>query len=293
VAIDLHATAARADEVSWRHVREQALTAEELGFDLVVLPDHLSYRAGGDGDYALTDDAVGVRESVTEAAALAATTSRIGIGHSVVNAPYRTPSMLAHVAANLAEISAGRYSLGIGVGNSFDYDQLGVAADHRVARFEECVEIVWRLLHDGRADLEGRHWAATRAELVLAPEAGRRPPLVVAAGGPRTMAVAARFGDAWNGWCPTDPAGSVAGDLLMLLDRQCDEIGRDPASIGRTFDVGIDPLDLQGARSRSIETLGTLAELGADEVRCYALSNETHTGRLEAIAAFGEMLSEI
>ena len=289
VAIDLHATAAGAGEVSWRHVREQALTAERLGFDLVVLPDHLSYRAGGDGDYALADEAVGVRESTTEAAALAAATSRIGIGHSVVNAPYRTPSMLAHVAANLADISGGRYSLGIGVGNSFDYDQLGVAADRRVARFEECVEIVSGLLRDGRVDVEAEHSVAQRAELVLTPE--HRPAVVVAAGGPRTMAVAARFGDAWNGWCPTDPSGTVADDLLGLLDRKCAEIGRDPASIARTFDIVIDPLDLQGARSRSIEMLGKLADLGADEVRCYTLSEDAHAARLDAMVAFGEMLT--
>lgn len=293
VAIDLHATAATADEVSWRHVREQVLTAEELGFDLVVLPDHLSYRAGGDGDYAIADEAVGVRESVTEVAALAASTTRIGIGHSVVNAPYRTPAMLAHIAATLADISDGRYSLGIGVGNSFDYDQIGVDADLRVARFEECVEILSKLLNNGRVDFDGNYWTASNAELVLAPADDGRPPIVVAAGGPRTMSVAARFGDAWNGWCPTDPSSPVAADLLALLDTTCEDVGRDPTSIGRTFDLGVDPLDLRGARTRSIDMLAHLAGLGANEVRCYTVSDGTHAARLEAIAALGALMSEV
>jgi alkanesulfonate monooxygenase SsuD/methylene tetrahydromethanopterin reductase-like flavin-dependent oxidoreductase (luciferase family) len=293
IAIDLHATAATAHEVSWRHVREQALTAEQLGFDLVVLPDHLSYRAGGEGDYAVADAAVGVRESVAEVAALAASTTRIGIGHSVVNAPYRSPAMLAHIAATLADISDGRYSLGIGVGNSFDYDQLGVAADHRVDRFEESVEITARLLHDGRVDFEGAYWSSAHAELVLAPEPEHLPTVVVAAGGPRTMRIAVRFGDAWNGWCPTDPAGTVAADLLGLLDQTCDDLDRDPSSIGRTVDLAVDPLDLSGARSRSIDMLGVLAELGVDETRCYAISADTHTARLEAIAALRELTADV
>lgn len=293
VAIDLHAPAGSAGEVSWRNIREQVLTAEQLGFDLVVLPDHLSYRANGEGDYVLPDEPVGVRESVTEAAALAAVTSRIVIGHSVINAPYRTPTMLAHLATTLADISDGRYSLGIGVGNSFDYDQLGVPADHRVSRFEECVEIVAGLLRDGHADLDGTYWSASDAELVFAPGSGRRPPIVVAAGGPRTMRVAAQFGDGWNGFTPTDPASPIAAELLQLLEQTCGDVGRDPASIERTVDLVIDPTDLHNARGRSVETLVLLAELGVDEARCYVLSEESHRARLEAIVALAELVAEI
>lgn len=289
VAIDLHATAASAGEVAWPRVREQVLLAEQLGFDLVVLPDHLSYRAGGEGDYATPDEPVGVRESTTEAAALAAVTSRITIGHSVINAPYRTPAMLAHIAATLADICDGRYSLGIGVGNSFDYDQLGIAADRRVSRFEECVDIVAALLRDGHADVAGNHWWSTDADLTFAPDPDRRPPIVVAAGGPRTMNVAARCGDAWNGFSPTDPAGTVVKGLLDLLEQTCDEVGRDPSSIGRTVDLGVDALDLHGARNRSIETLSMLAEIGVGEARCYVLCEQTHAARIEAIAALAEL----
>jgi alkanesulfonate monooxygenase SsuD/methylene tetrahydromethanopterin reductase-like flavin-dependent oxidoreductase (luciferase family) len=127
LALDLHAPSSDASEVGWLNVRTQALEAERLGLDLVVLPDHLSYRAGDDNGYAAPDEPVGVREATTIAAAIAATTSKIGIGHSVINAPYRTPAMLAHIAATLSDVSAGRYSLGIGAGNSFDYDQIGTA----------------------------------------------------------------------------------------------------------------------------------------------------------------------
>lgn len=293
LAIDLHAPATQAREVAWQNLRAQALEAERVGLDIVVVPDHLAYRAGGEGDYAIEGEPVGARESFVIAAALAAETSTIDVGHSMVNAPYRSPAMVAHLAATLADIAGGRYSLGIGVGNSYDYDQIGVAADQRVARFEECVEIVCGMLSTGSVDVMGDHWSASRAELVLQPSPAYRPPVVVAAGGPRTMRTAVRFGDSWNGWCPTDPASSVPGDLVRLLGETCEQLGRDPRGIGRTFDLGVDPLDLRGKRKQSREVLAQLADLGADEVRCYPASAETHATRMEAIVAFAELAREI
>jgi alkanesulfonate monooxygenase SsuD/methylene tetrahydromethanopterin reductase-like flavin-dependent oxidoreductase (luciferase family) len=291
LAIDLHAPASAAAEVEWGNVREQVLEAERTGLDLVVLPDHLSYRAGDDNGYSVPDQPVGVREAVTVAAAVAAVTSTIGVGHSVINAPYRTPSMLAHIAATLADVSGGRYSLGIGVGNTFDYDQVGVAADHRVARFEECVEILASMLRDGTAHLDGDYWTANRAELAFRPVPDTRPPIVVAAGGPRTMRTAVRFGDAWNGWAPTNPDDDTVDRLLGLLETACQEVGRERSAIGTTIDLSLDPLDLAGARTRSQEMLDKLEGLGIDEARCYLNAEPTHEGRMEAIRAFGELAS--
>ena len=293
VAIDLHATAAQADEVAWVRVRQQVLTAERAGLDLVVLPDHLAYRAGGDGDYVEADAAVGARESTTLAAAIAATTTTIGIGHSVINAPYRSPVMLAHIVSAIADVAGGRYSLGIGVGNSYDYDQLGVDATHRVSRFEESVEILTGLLREGAAHVDGEYWQAERAELTFRPGPDRQLPVVIAAGAPRTMRTAARFGDAWNGWVPTDPDAAGTRQLLQLLAETCELVGRDPDSIGRTVDLAVDPLDLGEARSRSLAALSSLRDLGIDEVRCYPLSRGTHLSRVEAIEALAELVTEL
>jgi hypothetical protein len=68
---------------------------------------------------------------------------------------------------------------------------------------------------------------------------------------------------------------------------------RDPTSIARTFDLGVDPLDIRGVQARSIDMLQHLAGLGADEVRCYPVSDSTHAARLEAIAALGALMREI
>lgn len=291
LAIDLHATASAASEVRWLNVREQVIEAERLGLDLVVLPDHLSYRAGETNGYSDPQEPVGVREATTIGAAVAATTSMIGIGHSVINAPYRTPVMLAHVAASLADVSGGRYSLGIGAGNSFDYDQIGVEADHRVARFEECLEIVSALLREGEAHLDGEYWRVHRAELAFRPDAANRPPIVIAAGGPRTMRAAVRHGDGWNGWVPTDPEDETIDRLLELLADTCVQAGRDRASIATTVDVTVDPMDLAGARSRSLEMIAKLADVGVDEARCYVNAEPSHESRMEGIRAFAESVT--
>jgi hypothetical protein len=71
------------------------------------------------------------------------------------------------------------------------------------------------------------------------------------------------------------------------------DVGRDPTSIARTFDLGVDPLDIRGVQARSIDMLQHLAGLGADEVRCYPVSDSTHAARLEAIAALGALMPEI
>lgn len=284
VAIDLHVGESASGEVAWPNIRTLAERAEGGGLDVIVLPDHLAYRAGGDGDYSLPDERVGVREAMTLAAAIAAATTTIGIGHSVINAPYRPPAMLAHQIASLADISGGRYTPTIGAGNSFDYDQLGVDATRRASGLEECVQVVAELLRSGTAHLEGTHWTTDRAELALRPDPA--PAILVAAAGRRAMGVAARLGDGWNGWVPTDPESPHVDELLAALDEACGEHGRDPATVVRTADVVIDPLDVAGARQRSIETLEMLDAKGFDEVRCWLHSDATFDARREALEAY-------
>lgn len=290
-AIDLHATAAEAQEVRWERILEQAQLAEAVGFDLIVLPDHLHYRAGGEGDYARDDAAVGAWETVAVAGALAAATHTIGIGHSMFNAPYRPPALVAHIAATLDALSGGRYQLGLGSGNSFDYDAVGVEADHRHERFREAVEIVHGLLKRGHVDVDGRYWSARQAELVLRGPAADGPPLVLAARGMGSMRLAAGYADAWNGFAPPDPDHDELRELLRHLDTACTEVGRDPATLERTVDTLVDPLDREDARDRCADALLGLSALGIAEARCYASTAGTHESRMAAIAGMAELVS--
>ncbi len=292
-ALDTHATVTTGSEVGWQRLREQAQLAEQVGFDIVVVPDHLMYAAGGNGDYARPDEPVGAWESVVLASALATATSHIDIGHSMMNAPYRSPMLVAKAAATLDEVSGGRYQLGIGAGNSFDYAAVGVDPGARGQRFAEVVEVLHRLLHDGRADFVGSRVSAQAAEMVLPTPTGFGPPLVVAARGPRSMRVAARCGDLWNTWVVTDPEHTELKDLLAQLDSSCADAGRDPATMGRTVDASADPLDLDQTRDRCRRSLLGLGALGISEVRCYLGNEGTHASRMRAVEAMAETVDEL
>ena len=81
-ALDTHATPGLADDVSWPRLRELVVLAEAVGFDLVVVPDHLLYRPGGENDYAREDEPVGAWESVVLATAIAGATNRLTVSPS-------------------------------------------------------------------------------------------------------------------------------------------------------------------------------------------------------------------
>jgi alkanesulfonate monooxygenase SsuD/methylene tetrahydromethanopterin reductase-like flavin-dependent oxidoreductase (luciferase family) len=291
-AIDLHATAANSKEVEWERLREQVTLAEYAGLDIVVVADHLLYPAGAASAYATKDAAVGVWESTTMAAAMLAATTTIDVGHSMLNTPYRVPALVANVAATLDAIGGGRYSLGIGSGNSLDYAEMGVDADRRIERFAETLHIVHGLLKEGRADVVGEHVRAEGAELVLRGPRPDGPPIVVAAGGPRSMELAVRFGDAWNGEFAFDADHTALRQKLADLDRICEHNDRDPSSLRRTVDGAVDPLDLKGKRDATRKVLHGLAELGIDEVRCYPETAGTHESRMRAITALAVLRAD-
>ena len=215
---------------SWESVRDQALAAEAAGFDLVVLEDALLYPH--------EDGSVGVWESVSMAAAVAAATSTIGVGHAVMNSPYRPPALAAKIAATLDEIAGGRYTFGIGLGNTpDDYPLFGIDADPRYSRFAEAIQIIHGMLREGRADFEGTYYRAPGAELVLRGPRPAGPPIVIAAGKPKAMRLVARYADEWNWWVSEQDAMAHLRDLVAEMERACAEVGRDPATLRRSLDV--------------------------------------------------------
>ena len=181
----------------------------------------------------------------------------------------------------------------MGSGNSFDYDALGVDATNRAHRFAEALPVITGLLRGEHLTQHGRHITVEDAEVVLRGPRSQGPPVVVAAGGPRAMRLAATHGDAWNGWVATDPDHAALRDLLAELQIACQEVGRDPTTLGRTVDLGIDPLDLEGGADRSRAALLALADLGIDEVRCYPSHDGTHASRVRALQAMAPLVAEV
>jgi len=297
VIAQLHGRPGGELEPSWESIKGLATVAERVGFDMFVFEDVLMYRG--------EDSTDGCWESMTIAGALAASTSRIRFGQSVINAPYRSPAMTASMATTLDEVSGGRYVLGIGAGNSpmSDYEGFGFPTDRRYSRFAESIEVIHTLLRTGSLDYDGDFHSAKRAELILRGPSPTGPPINIAAGGPKMLRLVARYADAWNWWGWDETIDEIIGRVTPIvaeLDQACVEAGRDGAELERTFDLysivppGF-PSDtsamsqpVSGSADEIAETLLSLRGLGIDEVRC-DLTDKTDAG-IEAMAPIVEVL---
>jgi len=203
-----------------------ATHAEAAGLDSLWVRDHLIFRTPGEPDE-------GIREAWTTKTALAAVVPRVELGSLVMCASFRHPAVMAKMAATLDDLSGGRVTLGLGSGwYEPEYEAFGFPFDHRVSRFAEDLEITARLLRGERMDFDGR-WRTLR-DAVLMPPPDRRVPILVAAKGPRMLRLTATWAEAWN----TAWFGAADERLLSRLgelDRACDEVGRDRATIRRTI----------------------------------------------------------
>jgi alkanesulfonate monooxygenase SsuD/methylene tetrahydromethanopterin reductase-like flavin-dependent oxidoreductase (luciferase family) len=172
-------------------------------------------------------------------AAIAASTSRIGLGPLVASTAFHAPAMLAKEAATVDEISGGRLILGLGAGwNETEFRAFGFPFDHRIDRFEEAFTIIRTLLREGRIDFDGRYYQARDCELLPRPARPGGPPLLIGSSGPRMLRITMPHADAWNVWF-ADTANSPAGlaPLLATVDEACRSVGRDPSAVARTAAV--------------------------------------------------------
>jgi probable F420-dependent oxidoreductase len=165
---------------SAEHWREVALRAEALGYDTLLMPDHI------------TDQLA----PVAALAAAAAVTSRLRIGSFVFDNDYRNPVMLAREAMTLDLLSDGRLEFGLGAGwNTRDYEQLGIPYDLpkvRVDRFEEALLLIKRLWTEEKVTHEGAHYRVREASVLPRPTQQPHPPVMIGGGGPRMLRIAAR-----------------------------------------------------------------------------------------------------
>lgn len=180
-------------------LRSWAQTVEGLGFDLLMISDHI----------AITPD-VAERypapfyEPFTTLSWLAGLTTRIRLGTTVLIAPYRHPLLTARMAANLNELSGGRLVLGVGVGWARqEFTALGIPFSQR-----------GRLTDGHLRDIRAA-WKDTAAY------GDRRIPVWVGGNSDAGLRRAVRLGDAWHPLCPTVPwLREAAGRLKTYADEQ-------------------------------------------------------------------------
>jgi len=160
-----------------------ARRVESMGYDVLVMPDHLGHQ---------------LSPFAALAAAAAATTS-LRVGAFVFANDYRHPLMLAREGATLDYLSGGRFEMALGAGwMTSDYRAMGLTygpASARVDRLEEAVPIIKRLLAGETVTHHGPNYDLDRAYAGVPPVQRPRAPLAIGAGGPRMLRLAAREAD--------------------------------------------------------------------------------------------------
>lgn len=221
----------------WDEMRSFALAAEARGLDSVWMFDHFLSTLP-------TGEIEGMHEAWTVVSAIAAVTRRVEVGTLVLCTSFRSPGMVAKMAATADAVSQGRLILGLGAGwHDPEYRAFGYPTNHRVSRFEEALRIIVPLLCGETVTFAGRFGAVDGA--VLTPPPTRHIPVLIAADGPRMLRLTARFADAWN----TAWYGAPDDRLRQMLHAFDDALvaeDRDPASIART--VGVRVTDPESCR---------------------------------------------
>ena len=243
---------------SYDSIRAVAQQAEADGFDSIWLPDHFFYRNPN-------EPTRGIWECWTMLSALAEATKRVEIGTLVTCNSFRHPAILAKMATTVDEISQRRLILGVGAGwNEPEYHAFGLPFDHRVARFEEALQILKPLLREGHVDFTGQYYQARNCEIVPRGPRSEGPPLMVGSeGGPRMLKLTAQYADLWNTGYMGKP--ETLADRRAKLEAACHKVRRDPATLGITALIGLWFPDLQANKPKFFDNplTGTAQEIAA------------------------------
>ena len=240
----------------WVDIRDLALRAEELGFDTVWIADELLWRPS-------EGKPQGWWECVAMTGAVAAATSRVKVGTWILSALHRNPGITAKAVETIDEISGGRFVFGLGSGHAGrQAHAFGLPEDHVYGRFEEAIEIILPLLRQGRADFEGAFHAARDLEhRPVGPRPGRIP-IMIGAKGPKMLRLAALHADIWS-WYAEERSDLIEfGPRLAALEAACADAGRDPATIGKSAGIVVEPTSFGGSEA----VLGTPVRGSAEEI---------------------------
>lgn len=222
--------------VPWPEYRDRVRRIENAGYDIVELGDHFVDWANPPAPWF---------EAWTTLAAVAGETSQIRLATCVTQIPLRNPGMLALQAVTVDHISGGRLELGLGTGVQIDpsLEMLGMpnwSAKERVDRFGEYIEIVAQLLSQGVTTYSGKYYSIDGAVMNPTSMQSPRIPLMAAALAPKMMRHTARHADIWN-TMSFDADFDVQVDELRAraeqMDRICEEVGRDPATLRRSVNL--------------------------------------------------------
>jgi F420-dependent oxidoreductase-like protein len=293
------------DGINWDRWKRLGRAAEDLGYAGLYRSDHFTEPRGP------LKEALELWASLTW---LADNTERIEFGPLVSPVSFRHPVITAWQASAVDSLAGGRLQLGLGAGwqerehDAFGFDLLDTK--RRFARFEEGLEVATRLLRNEEpVSFEGEFYRLRDALLTVRSPRPGGPPVVIGGNGPRrTLPLAVRFADEWNGVFLT---ADQFADLNARLEGLLREAGRPPEDVRRTLmtrgvfgrtraevdrkldGVAREDLDaavIAGTADEFVDRLGRLSDVGVRRVMLQWLEPDDLDG-LEAVA--GSVLPQL
>ncbi len=173
---------------------------------------------------------------------LAATeTSKVRFGSLVTPVTFRRPADVARMAAQIDQLSGGRFVLGMGIG-WYKQEHLAYGIElppvrERFERLEEAIELSRLMWGELPVTFEGRYYKLSDVDCRPKPLSGRVPIIIGGTGEKRTLKLVAQYADEWCSECLSvdDYARKVS-----VLERHCEAVARDPKSIRRSMIVNGD-----------------------------------------------------
>ncbi len=286
-----------------------AREAERLGFESLVLPEHVvlavdytsRYPYSRSGRVPLPHDCV-IPDPLDTLAFVAGVTTTLGLATGLLVLPLHNPLVLAKRAATVDRLSGGRLRLGVGLGwMREELEAGGVDFASRGARADEAIDAVralWRGDPQQGAHFEGSYFSFAGVQSFPRPARAGGVPIEVGGTSPAAIRRAARRGD---GWLSLGLRGDALSAALGLLADEAAAAGRDPGAIdvtlsGVTTSASVDRATLeeaaaQGAR-RVVLNLGSASLPEAlDELRQIAARAELTAPRSSQPARSGSSVT--
>jgi alkanesulfonate monooxygenase SsuD/methylene tetrahydromethanopterin reductase-like flavin-dependent oxidoreductase (luciferase family) len=233
--------------------------------------------------------------------AVAASSAHVQVGTWVISALQHNPGMVARAAETLDEISNGRFVLGLGSGHARGgAKEYGYPDGKIVSRYAEALEIIVPLLRGQSATFHGEFHHADGAEVL---PRGPRPgkiPLMLGGHAPRTMTLAATHADIWSAYATTSSWPEAFAPMIEQLERICEGIGRDPATLGRSVGIDVEPGEprmaetsersgaIGGSVEQIAETLASFADIGVTRIEIVPSS-----GTMDELEQLGAALAAL
>ncbi|KRB76572.1 hypothetical protein ASE01_15325 [Nocardioides sp. Root190] len=227
--------------------------AEDAGFDSLWLGEHVfhpqEYTSVHPGHEVkqhhtgpIVQENTHLLDPLVTLAAAAATTERIRLATGVFVLPLREPLLVARAAATLAEISGGRFVLGVGAGwLTEEFDALGVPFKTRGRRLDESLAVLRACLGGGPVEHHGDIFDFAALEMTPAPV---DVPLVIGGNSDAALRRAARSGDGW--FSSGTPDFEEAVRLRDRLQGLREELGKTAEPFETVVRIeGADPQDVR------------------------------------------------